>query len=86
MSKTSSIVLLALAASTSAFAGGDKCNAGPQDQWQALTALEKKLTSEGWNIKKSKIDSGCYEVYGTDAKGQRVETYFHPKTLQEVKS
>ena len=31
-----------------------------------------------------KVDDGCYEVYGTDAKGQRAEAYFDPKSLEQV--
>ncbi|MDL2338779.1 MAG: PepSY domain-containing protein [Pseudomonadota bacterium] len=85
MLKTRFSLALALAASSTAFAGGDKCSAGAKEQWQPIETLEKKLIAEGWKIKKAKIDSGCYEVYGTDAQGKRVEVYFNPKTLEPVK-
>jgi hypothetical protein len=84
MLKHSLIVILAVIASNAAFAA-DKCNAGPKDQWQSMVMLEKKLSAEGWKIKTTKIDKGCYEVYGVDTKGHRAETYFHPKTLNAVK-
>lgn len=70
---------------SAALASDDKCKAGPKDQWQSMAALEKKLAAEGWKIKTTKIDKGCYEVYGTDGKGQRAETYFNPKTLDAIK-
>lgn len=80
-----------LAAATFALVAGvafasDKCDAGPKDQWQPKEALEKKLQAEGIKVKRIKIDDGCYEVYGTDAKGARLERYFHPKTLEPVKN
>lgn len=63
----------------------DKCQAGPQAQWQSKEALEKKLVAQGVQVKRIKIDDGCYEAYGVDAKGQKLEQYFHPKTLELVK-
>lgn len=78
------VLALTLAASAAAFAG-DKCQAGPKDQWQAQEALEKKLVAAGWKVKRIKVDDGCYEVYGFDAQGKQAETYFHPKTLETVK-
>jgi hypothetical protein len=41
----------------------------------------KKITADGWKIRRIKVDGGCYEVYGTSPKGQRVEAYFHPVSL-----
>jgi hypothetical protein len=35
-------------------------------------------------VRRIKIDGGCYEVYALNEKGERVEAYFHPKTLQPV--
>jgi hypothetical protein len=35
-------------------------------------------------VRKSKVDGGCYEVYGTDPQGNRVEAYFHPGQLREA--
>lgn len=83
--KTSLILAMGVAISSAAMASGDLCKPTPKDQWQAIPALEKKLVAEGWTIKNIKIDKGCYEVYGTDGKGQRAEIYFDPKTLQAVK-
>jgi hypothetical protein len=42
------------------------------------------LTDKGWQIRRIKIDGGCYEVYALNEKGERVEAYFHPKTLDAV--
>jgi len=66
-----------------AFAG-DLCSV-PQAEWQPKEALQKKLEADGWAIKTIKTDEGCYEVYATDKNGQRMESYFDPKTFNVVK-
>ena len=85
------IPLFALAASAAAViaapasaTGVITCKAGPQSGWKSATVLEAKLKREGWQVRKSKVDGGCYEVYGTTPKGERVEAYFHPVTLEKL--
>ena len=63
--------------------GGFKCEE-PKKEWKLRDDLEDKLKAEGWDVRKVKIDNGCYEVYGFDAKGQRREAYFNPKTFELV--
>ena len=60
------------------------CDSGAQSGWQPQDKLEKMLTARGWNIRRVKIDGGCYEVYAVTEKGERVEAYFHPVTLAPV--
>jgi hypothetical protein len=74
--------VLGLTAGSAAFAG-DRCSA-PKAEWQPEQALRQKLEGAGWKINRIKVDDGCYEVYGTDDKGQRAETYFDPKSLDPV--
>ena len=57
------------------------CDSGARETWQPQGKLESMLTGKGWNIRRLKEDGGCYEVYAFDDKGERVEAYFHPKTL-----
>ncbi|MBT9609816.1 hypothetical protein EV672_10743 [Aquabacterium commune] len=69
---------------TSAMAhGGFKCDE-PKKEWKLRDDLQDKLKAEGWDVRKVKIDNGCYEVYGFDGKGQRREAYFNPKTFELV--
>ena len=78
-----SACLLALAAAPAAQATGlATCNSGPKSGWQSQDALKTKLTGEGWKVRRIKVDGGCYEVYGTTPKGERVEAYFHPVTTE----
>lgn len=60
------------------------CDSGPSEQWQRPSALEKKLTDIQWKVRRIKVDGGCFEVYGMNEKGERVEAYFHPVTLAPV--
>lgn len=59
------------------------CNV-PKSQWRSQPALVKMLEGQGWKIRNLKIDSGCYEVYGTDGNGKSRETHFNPATFQAV--
>ena len=79
------IMAASLLLSAQAFATGlATCDSGPQETWQPQSTLEKQLTDKGWQVRRIKIDGGCYEVYAIDDKGQKVEAYFHPQTLAPV--
>ena len=69
----------------SAYATGlATCDSGPREGWQSQGALEKQLVSQNWQVRRIKVDGGCYEVYGINENGERVEAYFHPVTLAPV--
>lgn len=74
---------LAFVASPAAATGKMTCDA-PKKQWKTLAALEGELKKQGWELRKSKVDGGCYEVYATDPDGNRVEAYFHPVTFKKL--
>lgn len=75
--------LATLAAPASA-TGKMSCDAGPQSGWKSMDALQESLTKQGWQVRKAKVDGGCYEVYGTDPQNNRVEAYFHPVTFEKL--
>jgi hypothetical protein len=76
---------IALMATAPAFATGlATCDSGDRATWQTTEVLEKQLTAKGWSVRRIKEDGGCYEVYAIDDKGERVEAYFHPVTLEAV--
>jgi hypothetical protein len=60
------------------------CDSGPQSGWQPQATLERKLAEQNWQVRRIKVDGGCYEVYAMNEKGERVEAYFHPVTLAPV--
>ena len=76
---------MALSFASAARAHGDvKCEAIPEREWKPQMELQKKLTGEGWKVRKVKSYHGCYEVYGIDANGARAEAFFNPKTFERV--
>lgn len=77
-------VVLCLVSGASFADGLATCDSGPQDTWQPQATLEKQLKDKGWTVRRIKIDGGCYEVYALNEKGERVEAYFHPRTLESV--
>ncbi len=75
--------LLATLATTSAVAG-PSCNV-PEKEWMPEDAFKAKVEAEGYKIKKFKVSRGnCYEIYGYDKEGNRVEIYFNPSTAEEL--
>ncbi len=60
------------------------CDSGSPDTWQPQEKLAAMLKQKGWDVRRIKVDGGCYEVYALDDKGERVEGYFHPVTLERV--
>lgn len=78
------IATLALIATGAAQAHGDvKCST-PKAEWRGQMELQAKLVAEGWKVRKVKVENGCYEVYGFDAKGQKAEAFFDPKSFEPV--
>jgi len=45
-----------------------------------------KLVAQGYKIDKFKVDGTCYEIYGSNKDGKKVEIYFDTKTLEVVKA
>lgn len=77
--------VLALLCSTPVFATGlATCDSGPEENWKPSTELQQMLEEKGWTVRRIKVDGGCYEVYALDEKGNKVEAYFHPLTLEPV--
>ena len=66
-----------------AYAAG-KCATTPKAQWQAKSALESQLQTEGFTVKQIKTENGCYEVYATDKGGKRVNMAYNAETLEKL--
>lgn len=55
-----------------------QCTA-PRESWKPEAAFKKELESQGYQIRNFKVTKGnCYEIYGTDKAGKKVEIYFDP--------
>ncbi len=71
------LTALPLLLSTPAFAK-KSCTEEPKSKWMTEEAFKKKVTDEGYKIRKFKQPGTCYEIYGTDKEGNDVEIYFNP--------
>lgn len=85
---TSTPIAVAMTAAIGIFAAGaaiagPKCTDEPQAKWLKAEEMEKKFMAMGYkdNIKKLHVSKGnCWEIYGHDKDGKKVEIYFHPIT------
>jgi hypothetical protein len=80
-------VTLALAVSfaaltaTSALADGFKdCTKLDKASWKPASDAEAKAKAAGYEVRRSKIEGSCYEVYGVKA-GQLYELFYSPEDL-----
>lgn len=78
-------VCIVFALPTAAVAGAN-CKANPKAEWMTEADAQAKLVAQGYKIDKFKIDGNCYEIYGSDKAGKKVEIYFDTKTLEVVKA
>ncbi len=62
------------------------CVAHPKSEWLKEETLRAALAAEGYKIKVFKVDGNCYEMYGHNKDGKRVEIYFDTQTGKPVKA
>ena len=78
------IAVMLAAFAYSAFAS-PKCTTEPKDKWISKADIRAKAEAAGHKIDVLKVTKGgCYEIYGRDAKGKRIEIYFNPMTGDAV--
>lgn len=78
------LAVVALLFSASAIAAPD-CTRAPREQWLSEAAMTQKILAAGYTIKTFKVSGTCYEIYGKDARGNKVEIYFDPTDGRIVK-
>jgi hypothetical protein len=62
-----------------------ECTTEPKSSWKNADAFKKELEVT-YKIKVFKVTEGnCFEIYGWDKAGKKVEIYFNPVTGQKVK-
>jgi hypothetical protein len=64
---------------------GPTCNAA-KDKWMSEADFKKGVEARGYTIKTFKVSKGCYEIYGTDKAGKKVEIYFDPVNAAVLES
>lgn len=82
------IAVAVVAPAPTAFADGMvTCTAEPQSKWISEADMKSRITGMGYKFDVFKVSrGGCYEIYGRDSSGKRVEVYFNPLTGDVVKA
>ena len=62
----------------------DDCDV-PIERWQPRDAVDRLAGQKGWDLRRVKIDDGCYEVTVRDADGRSFKAKLDPATLEVVK-
>lgn len=56
-----------------------QCTSQPEGTWLSEATIRSKAVAAGNTVEVFKKTKGnCYEIYGRDAKGKRVEIYYSP--------
>ena len=61
--------------------GYKNCSKAPKSSWQPASAAEAAATAAGYEVRKSKIEGSCYEVYGVNKQGKLFELFYDPVDL-----
>ena len=77
---TPAILAVALFGAGAALADDDDCRS-PMSQWQSQDAAVQHAADLGIEVRRLKIDDGCYEIKGRDSDGNNVELKLEPATL-----
>jgi hypothetical protein len=79
------IVLVVLTNLSSIAFAAPECTKEPQSKWMSQDAMKAKVEAQGVKILRFLISGNCYEVYGHDKNGKKVEIYFDPVDGHTVK-
>jgi len=56
---------------------GANCKAYPKAEWMVEADAKTKIAAMGYAINVFKIDGNCYEIYGRNKDGKKVEISTH---------
>ena len=75
------VVSLGVLAAAPALADGYKdCTKLDKAKWKPAAEAEAKATALGYEVRRSKIEGSCYEVYGVKG-GKLFELFYSPEDL-----
>ena len=77
------LLAVSLAGTVAPALADDDCDV-PVERWQTRDAVSQMARQKGWDLKRIKIDDGCYEVRGQDAGGRAFKAKLDPETLEVV--
>ena len=81
------ILAIAVAVFAAPALASPECNVDPQAKWLTEAEMMERINLTAIQVDVFKTTKGkCYEIYGRDQSGKRVEVYFNPVTGEVVKS
>ena len=84
---TSTKTFLAAAAAAMIMSGGaladgkKDCTTEPQAKWKPQAEAEAAAKTAGYEVRRSKIEGACYEVYAVKD-GKNLELFYNPMDLK----
>ena len=79
--KTTVIALSFVFGPAPAFADGfTNCTNAPKSSWKPASEAEAAAKAAGYEVRRSKIEGSCYEVYGVK-NGKLFELFYSPEDL-----
>jgi hypothetical protein len=75
---TVTAAVLGTAATAQAGSLGRPCTTAPETQWLTIEALQTKVETLGYKVKKAKLKKACGEFYTIDKSGNQVELFVDP--------
>ncbi len=86
MTKMFALVLALLNFTALSALADPQCTNEAKDKWKDQKTFKEGLVADGYKIKKFKVTkTNCYEIYGKNKAGKKVEIYFNPVTGDIVK-
>lgn len=81
------LIAIALLLGSTAAVAATECTTAERSTWQDPEQFQARLKEQGYRINKFKVTEGnCYEIYGFDKDGRKVEIYHDPVTGKAVKT
>ncbi|MEJ1999514.1 MAG: PepSY domain-containing protein [Maritimibacter sp.] len=62
----------------------DDCRA-PMSEWRPRSEVQAHAEAQGWQVRRIKIEDGCYEIVGRDQNGRAIEVHIDPASFEIIK-
>ncbi len=72
------VLILVLLGAFSTVYAKKNCTHESKEKWMSEADFKKKMEADGYKISKFKQPGTCYEIYGPNKEGKKVEIYFNP--------
>ena len=84
LTKAAVASIIVFGVSNGALASSHECDSGPVSEWKTQEEAKAVVLDEGYEVRKIKVEGGCYEFYATKD-GKKMEVFVNPATLEIVK-